>query len=416
MLEKNIKIDYISFFIMVMLVLIAFFCLNFTIAPNGNQANVFFVKTGNYMADFYNVAKASADNNPYFSDFKGSYFPVSYLLMYMLSRFSDYAVSSGFDAFHGTMGLASASFFLFVISAFFILILTSQLNECSVKKYFFAVIFMLSGIFLFSFERGNLILFSAQLSTIFIFKYKSSNIIYKEIALLSLAFAAALKGYPAILGMLLIYDRNYKDGLKLLLYGLLFAFIPFIFIKGGFTNIPQWYLNVKTANLSYLYGFQGDRFSRFGYYYFLPYWHKLPVIGALVPKETLHMVLSPLMRFLSLFALGLGFTEKTPWKKIAMLVSILILLPVNSALYCGLYMFPVIVLFFNEKKRTQNDFLYMILFILLLNPLQVESGIINFTTIFTNLSVFVIFFSIMIEQLGKLIAANRKHSLIKENI
>ena len=72
-----------------------------------------------------------------------------------------------------------------------------------------------------------------------------------------------------------------------------------------------------------------------------------------------------------ILAVLLSFFLKSPWKTAMLLTCALIATPVNSALYCGVYLFVPVVLFLNEKKHTAFDWVYTCLFILILNPAQI---------------------------------------------
>ena len=62
------------------------------------------------------------------------------------------------------------------------------------------------------------------------------------------------------------------------------------------------------------------------------------------------------------------FIETDFWKKVSLLVFIMLLFPYTSADYKLLHLFIPIVLFINNKKEEKNDLIYTILFALLLIP------------------------------------------------
>ncbi len=57
---------------------------------------------------------------------------------------------------------------------------------------------------------------------------------------------STIKGYPAIFGILLIWEKRWKEAIRLMIYGLLFCFWPaFALIGTGFKyNITQWLVNL----------------------------------------------------------------------------------------------------------------------------------------------------------------------------
>lgn len=88
---------------------------------------------------------------------------------------------------------------------------------------------MLSSISLFSFERGNIIYLAVINSIFFLVNYQSENKIIREMSFIALAIAAALKGFPALLGILLLYDKRHKEAIRLIVHGVIFSFLPFCF-------------------------------------------------------------------------------------------------------------------------------------------------------------------------------------------
>ena len=65
-----------------------------------------------------------------------------------------------------------------------------------------------------------------------------------------------------------------------------------------------------------------------------------------------------------------AYLHKAKWKKIGILVVAIIMIPDNSSYYCAMYLFPIIVMYFNEKSYDLADNTCLICFILLLMPYQ----------------------------------------------
>ena len=87
-------------------------------------------------------------------------------------------------------------------------------------------------------SSGNPMILAVALTTVYLFNYNSENSRDREVALICLGIAAGLKMYPCIFGLLTLYRGNLKETLRLVIYGLVFVFLPFLFFKGGFANIP----------------------------------------------------------------------------------------------------------------------------------------------------------------------------------
>lgn len=83
---------------------------------------------------------------------------------------------------------------------------------------------------LFAVERGNIILLSFLFLMYFIAYYKSENKILKETAFWALAISAGLKLYPAAFGILLLYEKRWKEAARTILYGILALIIPYLLV------------------------------------------------------------------------------------------------------------------------------------------------------------------------------------------
>jgi hypothetical protein len=376
--------------------LFCMFVIKFALNYKGDQANVFFSQSSDYMADYFNIAKYSVDLNPYHNTINGlgekPLLPLTYVIFYLLSRFANYKHLDAFTAGFSTIGLATSAFIMFFISCWFFILLYDLRKGSTFNKAMTVLTMMLSGIFIFTLERGNIVILSAFCSTVFIFYRHSENKIIKEIVFVNLAIAASLKGYPALLGILLLYEKKYYEALRLILYGLFLCFLPFLFLESGFADIKQWMVNVQLNNTEYMF----KTYPRFGYLYVLSNWDQLALHNLYISRVTMNRICFIIMHTISILAILFNCNEKVLWKKTALLVCIIILLPVNSGLYCGLYMFPVIVMFFNHQHQSFKNIIYVVLFVMFLNPLQILYNDINLTQACSNGAVFILFSVIFI--------------------
>jgi hypothetical protein len=232
-----------------------------------------------------------------------------------------------------------------------------------------------SSITLFSIERGNLIILSAGCIAGFIVLYTSPIKYLRIIALLLLCVAAVLKVYPVLLGLLLVKDRNYKALLFCIIVSLLLIFVPFTFFKHGFGNIVQLTNNVFLNSTNY----SPERmYPRFG----LPHLFYIASRAPQLPNDTMQILITASKYFvalLSVVSMALLFYVKEMWVEIALIIFVIIQLPINSGFYCGLYLFPVIVLFLTKDNYKFSDWIYIILFCIFLNPYQLfDSDYLNY--------------------------------------
>jgi hypothetical protein len=55
---------------------------------------------------------------------------------------------------------------------------------------------------------------------------------------------AGIKLTPAVLGILLLYNKQWKEVVCIIIYGCIFFFLPFLLFEGGFSNLGQMLNNV----------------------------------------------------------------------------------------------------------------------------------------------------------------------------
>lgn len=385
---------YKYIFVIGVFILQMLFLVGLLLNYDGNQANVFFEKANNYLADYINVAKYSVDRNPYFNMINGfsehAYFPLTYVIFWVLSKLSNYAETDAFTAGYTNLSIAEINFIFLLLSLIFLTVLRKLYKEDKFIDDWLTISLFGSGIYLFSFERGNVIFAAAICVVIYLKWYESEHVLKKHIAFIALAIAAGLKGYPALLGVLLIYKKRWKDAAWLLLYGFILCFGPFALLKNDIIlNIMRWSGNLKMSNEAYAYGV----FPRFGYLLFL----NMPSFDLGGQREHIEFVLKLIMIICCTLMVVTNQRQNTEWKKIMSLLLILILYPTNSAIYCGLYLFPAMLMFFKEKNHNRRDILYVILFVIFCNPFQIIIKEINITWCMVNLSAMLMFLMLLVE-------------------
>lgn len=377
----------------VMIALISLFFLLFAINPHGWQLNVFFARMGDLLADYFNVMRYIADNDPYFCEINGPgehcYLPLAYLMLRPFCLFFDFSSVSLSDCYHSIPAMLSCMLFTGISVALFV---HSALLFIGKKNRWILAILLLSSIFLFSIERGNLMLIVISLIFYFLRFKDSEDSRLRYFAIVCLCVASTLKVYPCILGIFLLRDRRYKDIAICIALTLALVFIPFVCFEHGFQNLPRLLENLSTFSESY----SSDKlFPRFGLASTV-----FPLLKLLKFDDnsvnTIFVVSNVITWLLTISSLGLFLKCKSGWRSLALVVFPLIMVPTNSAFYCGLYLFPVIVLFLNKAILEKRDMLYMLLFCIMISPIQVVANgrpimylVVNISLIFMWLSIIV---------------------------
>lgn len=403
------KVNLNNLFNILMFILIGLFLITFFNNPEGPQKNIFFYKCKNLFGDFFLNLIYTSEKNPYFSSVGGfgekAYLPLSYLIFYFFVKFDNFSGINLEQATRSDGGILGIVIFS-IISIILLFHSISKLNRNKEFNIIQTVIILFSGITLFSIERGNLILITTAFVIYFLAYYESNSKSERFFSLITLCIAVVLKGYPVIFGMLLLKKSQYRSIFFCIFFTLIISITPFFFLKNGINNIPQFFNNFFANGDQYNYKYF---FPRFG----LP--HLVFCISKFLKlnNETIDFLIqfsTYLIYSIAAFTLYIFFKEKDKWKSIAFLTIILIQIPKNSALYTGLYFLPVIILFFKSNKFPSIlNFIYVLLFVLFLNPFQIPFQIstnnnnyqLTINSFVSNISILILWASLLITSINK---------------
>lgn len=330
----------------------------------GDQFGIFFRKCADFIADTTNVTGYSAGLDPYNNKINGlgekAYPPLTYVITYLISRIVDVnSYTDNLVSMYKDPQFLVIYMLLTTITVVMIFTLLRTVKEGSeLVKNMIAAALCLSAPFIFTFERGNTILFTAFLCTFFLFYSDSKNRILRELALISLAVAAAFKMTPAVLGIVLLYKKQFKEAVRTIIYGIIAVFGPFLFLHGGFSNIPLMFQNMS-LNLSDYTSIEGCTLTASVYHF-----GRLLNSSYEMSQSTMDFMKN-VTYIISGILLLLAPFYRNKWKKVAAAVIVLLVLPSHSGYYCTMYLIPVIVMFLNEEKHRNVDFIYLISFILI---------------------------------------------------
>ncbi len=312
-----------------------------------------------FFMDFFNSMRDASDMSVYE---KGViYPPLANLLFLMFSKMISPVLASSSFSLRYSLEMDQISIviylvFCFICVAAFSMMIKEYLSEgkaAVAQVLSFSVIFMYP--FYYCIERGNILLLAMVLTAFFVFFYNSKSRAVREIAYLMLALAAGLKIYPAFFGLILIQEKKYRAAAKTVIYGMLFFFVPFLFYDGGLSiftfidNIRAFSQNSKAAyslgstSVLNLFYYLGDKYVGFGKAVFLLSEVIAAVFVFIAPKK---------------------------WQKIFLLTYMMINIPSVSSTYASVFMIiPFIVLMANSTKKDRSDWIYFVLFCLVLLPI-----------------------------------------------
>ena len=240
----------------------------------------------------------------------------------------------------------------------------------SIEKIIFMFVLLFSVPFLFAFERGNSIILALFFMLFFIFYYKSENRFLRYLSYVALGLASGIKIAPAILGLLILRERRYKETLIAFVICTLVFMLPFYLTDGNIFTLIK--------NLSYTTSlYQGYYINDIGKMLFIGH-------GAFVNLNStvtffgrlFNINLLNLSRVLTYSILSLGILiilvdlKLEKWKVIGILTGLLVLIPGFSGVYNLIYMVLPLMLFLDtEKNVKKNNILYLVLFIFMFLPI-----------------------------------------------
>ena len=257
--------------------------------------------------------------------------------------------------------------FITIFLSFFLYVNYSNLNT-SIKEQTIRNVFVFSFLtypFLFLFDRANIgEVFIFIFLYLFIFFYRKQKTI---ISIIFLSFAISMKLSPAVFLILLLSDKKYKEAIYTVLLVMIISICCYLSYDGGLMQ------NIG-AHLTRLNGYSKDyAIGNEGLYFGNSLWGLIKLIVIAIslkcPATLITRVYSITVFILfSLVALYIIFKENNFWKKVALLIFSMNLFPFVSADYKLIQIFIPLFLFINYDSTDKFDFLYAILFGLLIIP------------------------------------------------
>ena len=330
---------------------------------DGWAYNVFFSRTTDFLADFLHNIDYVKDRNPYFDISNAStehiYPPLAYAIFYLFSRIVIFPTSYPDIIYQAQFSIIFILSIVFVILLFAIFLTTigrnnrTKVSNVNNMEFILCVSFIFSYPVIFVIERGNLLLLSVTFLAGFFAFYNSKSRLLRELSLIFLALAFALKLSPAVFGLILLSDKRVKDGIRCAIYGILLFVSPFFLFHGGFfINLKKMAENIHSWNEIYKY------LSGLGFFNTINVFVKIKLWTSTAPIVlTISRIIAVAMCIL--FVINI-FLEKKQWKKVFMLTLITILLPYHVNPYNIIYFIPATLIFLLTADRTIFNLILML--------------------------------------------------------
>lgn len=362
-------------FLAAMLLLTALFAVLYACGDALGQSGAFYMEGRDFLADTLNTEEMARSLDPY--DFAAgeartafphaNYPPLAYIIFYLLDCVG---LRGGAPA---GWQLAAAGAFMAASAAALLAALYRASDAKKVRRLLLCAAMLATAPMLYALERGNIIVLAVALTAAFLAGCRAENRVVRELAFLALAAAAALKVYPALLGLLLVAERRWKEAARLVLYGLLLALLPFLFLNGGFRNIPLLMENVGAHKAFYrMYIYPRYGFRLFASIFYDAHWVQPLLENSLWRVSEWMYRIFPAVDALLAAGCALTLCTGAPlWKKALAAALLMVNWPLNSGAYTALYLLPPLMLLFNEDARSRSAAWTLAALVVILSPLQI---------------------------------------------
>jgi hypothetical protein len=362
-------------FLLMMAALFFTFLLLLSLGNLGGQKSAFYLEGRDFMADAVKTEEYARNLDPYDYTLGSAreafphknYLPLAYVLFYVMDAASLHDTASPWAMVVAVTVTAACGASLFF--ALKQLILSSGKG----KGLLLALALLATAPSLYALERGNIIILTVTLCAFFLYGYDQKSGLLRELSFLALAAAAALKIYPALLGLLLIYEKRWREALRLIAYGVVFALGPFLLIQGGFKNLPLLLENVRAHVAFYdVYTYPRYGFRLTGSLFYESHWANAFLENNLWKVSLLmYRVLPWVDVLLSLGCVCFSAFSGKKWLRALALMLVIINYPLNSGSYTALYLLPVMALLLSDESLTRKALWCFIPLMLILQPLQI---------------------------------------------
>lgn len=362
--------------IFIVAVIASFFVWLFGIfieGEGGRQFSIFFLKCNDFFADTTNVVGYSSGrdvyhNTAYLGLQEKAYPPLTYMMMYFFSRLVNMEPYYEADYFLDMYKEPQFLIIYLIYATIGIVMIYELIRTCkngsNKLKIFTAAAMCVSAPMIFSYGRANTIILTLFCIMFFIFYYDSDNRFMKELALIALAIATAFKMTPALLGILLLYNKQWKEAVRTVIYGIIIGIGPFFFFEGGLSNLSQMFNNMK-LNVADYKSTSGATLTA-------------AIVSFMGEGAGISDILINVLKWLT-YAICLILLVAAPlyenwWERILAVSMVLITAPSHSGHYCIIYVIPAVVAFLNAEQHRLTDWIVEIAFLLIMCDIQSDIG------------------------------------------
>lgn len=341
--------DPAELFVLAVLTCLTVFLLRVLIGGAESFISIFHLRGSDLFMDFFNSIRDASRGTGAYTERHVMYPPMANLLLWLAARmFPQAYLDTGAAGCRTWVNYPGAIFGLLCLLAGVLLAFASVLLSepyARKKRRLLTVAVLFSFPFVFLYERGNTVFFALIFVVIFLQNYDSESRVAREVGLLSLAFAASLKLYPAVFGAVLLTDRRYREAGRCIAYGFLMLLLP-SFAFGGPVSIV-W--SIKDA-LSY-----SGHTS-------LPFVAFLGRFG--ISGESVRLFLYCFYAFVLVFFTAFSFFPRRRFVTFLFGACCCLMMPSVFSAYNWVLVLPALLLFFRTEKLRGINILYYCMMVL----------------------------------------------------
>jgi hypothetical protein len=322
-------------------------------------ANTFLFAPRYTFSDFYDVYSEAVDLNPYLGE-KSGQFPFLILIGRLFTVLPVY-----FSYF---------LYLLFAVAAYHYLAgkyLSVGPRYAQATSIF--VICFLSYPFLFTIDRGNIEFLVFLFLLIFLYWFEQKKYLWST---LPLAMAIAIKVFPIVFLALFIPEKKWKELFATLVITMGLTLGSLWLFQGGFQQNFNYLLHLSNFSNNHLFAAFTSLEPGANIQRGVAIVSLVKIIlgnGEIIPSDfwidnfkLIYMIIAALMGGLTIFHVILKL--KVLWKKVAICVFLMLLLPPISGEYKLIHLYLPIFLFINENQSSNLDKIYLSFFSILMIP------------------------------------------------
>lgn len=307
----------------------------------GGRVDDLVLKSDALFSDYFlHIAFASAKERIYNISYDACFPPLAYCFYYLLWAINPYYGDEREWLLYRqeTNNLLIFVIYNMIIAVFIIYCVQMILKEyTNQKSLLLSILIICSYPFLAtSIQRGNATAIVGILLCFALVWKDSESKVLRELALIFIAVAAGFKIYPAFVGIIYIIEKRYKEVFRLVIYGILLFFVPFIFFGGidGFKNF-----------IWLLIGREQEIVTRWGTIRGITNHYWLSSLGEKA-SNTIGFVLENLYILCAILA---AWVCKKNWKRVFIITSVLVVYVQVNWMYTLAYLLPAFLFFLKEE-------------------------------------------------------------------